>query len=66
MSGLTPHDRHAQDVFIIKVLQRSLGDGIGFHIVHAQYTRAKRAPQAHGECQNGWIPTRHQIVPCAD
>lgn len=37
LSGLTPHEWHAQAVFTIKVLERTLGDGIGFHILQAQY-----------------------------
>jgi len=37
LSGLTPHDWHAQAVFTVKVMERTLGTGIGFHILHAQY-----------------------------
>lgn len=37
LSGLTPHEWHAQAVFIVKLLERTLGEGIGFHILHAQY-----------------------------
>lgn len=37
LSGLTPHDWHAQAVFTLKVLERTLGDSIGFHILRAQY-----------------------------
>ncbi|KNE25234.1 hypothetical protein [Achromobacter spanius] len=37
LSGLTPHDWHAQAVFTVKVLERTLGKGIGFHILNAQY-----------------------------
>jgi len=37
LSGLSPHDWHAQAVFTVKVLERTLGDGIGFHILRAQY-----------------------------
>ncbi|RSE84370.1 hypothetical protein [Achromobacter denitrificans] len=37
LSGLTPHDWHAQAVFTVKVLDRTLGKGIGFHILNAQY-----------------------------
>lgn len=37
LSGLTPHDWHAQAVFTVKVMERTLGMGIGFHILHAQY-----------------------------
>lgn len=37
LSGLTPHDWHAQAVFTVKVLERTLGDGIGYHILQAQY-----------------------------
>ena len=37
LSGLTPHEWHAQAVFTLKVLERTLGDGIGFHILQAQY-----------------------------
>lgn len=37
LSGLTPHEWHAQAVFIVKLMERTLGDGIGFHILHAQY-----------------------------
>ena len=37
LSGLTPHEWHAQAVFIVKVLERTLGAGIGFHILRAQY-----------------------------
>lgn len=37
LSGLSPHDWHAQAVFIAKVLARTLSDSIGFHILRAQY-----------------------------
>ncbi|KAG0936143.1 hypothetical protein G6F31_015795 [Rhizopus arrhizus] len=37
LSGLTPHDWHAQAVFTVKVMERTLGKGVGFHILHAQY-----------------------------
>ncbi len=37
LSGLTPHDWHAQAVFTVKALERTLGDNIGFHILQAQY-----------------------------
>jgi len=37
LSGLTPHDWHAQAVFVTKIVARTLGDGIGFHILQAQY-----------------------------
>ncbi|WP_258129224.1 hypothetical protein [Achromobacter anxifer] len=37
LSGLSPHDWHAQAVFTVKVLERTLGDAIGFHILQAQY-----------------------------
>ncbi len=37
LSGLTPHDWHAQAVFTVKVMERALGTGIGFHILHARY-----------------------------
>nr|WP_301293317.1 hypothetical protein [Achromobacter insolitus] len=37
LSGLTPHDWHAQAVFTVKVLERTLGDNVGFHILQAQY-----------------------------
>lgn len=37
LSGLTPHDWHAQAVFTVKVLERTLGDNIGLHILRAQY-----------------------------
>lgn len=37
LSGLTPHEWHAQAVFIVKLVERTLGDGIGFHLLRAQY-----------------------------
>jgi len=37
LSGLTPHEWHAQAVFIVKLMGRTLGDGIGFHTLRAQY-----------------------------
>ncbi|WP_241068325.1 hypothetical protein [Achromobacter insuavis] len=37
LSGLSPHEWRAQAVFTIKVLERTLGDGIGFHILQAEY-----------------------------
>lgn len=37
LSGLTPHDWHAQAVFIVKLVERTLGDGIGFHLLRAQH-----------------------------
>lgn len=37
LSGLSPHDWHAQAVFTVKVMERTLGAGVGFHILHAQY-----------------------------
>lgn len=38
LSGLTPHDWHAQAVFVTNILQRTLGDNVGFHILRAQYS----------------------------
>lgn len=35
--GLTPHEWHAQAVFIFKLMERTLGDSLGFHILRAQY-----------------------------
>lgn len=37
LSGLSPHDWHAQAVFIVKLLKRTLGNAIGFHVLQAQY-----------------------------
>ena len=37
LSGLSPHDWHAQAVFTVKLLERTLGDSIGFNILRAQY-----------------------------
>lgn len=37
LSGLTPHEWHAQAVFIVKLMERTLGDSMGFHILRAQY-----------------------------
>lgn len=37
MTGLTPHDWHARAVFITNLVARTLGDGIGFHVLRAQY-----------------------------
>lgn len=37
LSGLTPHEWHAQAVFIVKLMDRTLGDSVGFHILRAQY-----------------------------
>lgn len=37
LSGLSPHEWHAQAVFIVKLMERTLGDGIGFHVLRAQY-----------------------------
>ena len=37
LSGLSPHDWHAQAVFIVKLMERTLGDSVGFHILRAQY-----------------------------
>lgn len=37
LSGLTPHEWHAQAVFIVKLMERTLGDSVGFHILRAQY-----------------------------
>ncbi|QDJ52824.1 hypothetical protein [Bordetella hinzii] len=37
LSGLTPHDWHAQAVFTVKALERALGNSVGFHILRAQY-----------------------------
>ena len=36
LSGLSPHEWHAQAVFTVKVMERTLGKGIGFHILHAR------------------------------
>lgn len=49
LSGLTPHDWHAQAVFTVKVMERTLGKGIGFHILHAQY----------GTGEEGAVSARH-------
>lgn len=37
LSGLTPHDWHAQAVFTLKAMRRALRDSVGFHILQAQY-----------------------------
>lgn len=37
LSALTPHEWHAQAVFIVKLMERTLGDSVGFHILRAQY-----------------------------
>lgn len=37
LSGLSPHEWHAQAVFIVKLMERTLGDSVGFHILRAQY-----------------------------
>lgn len=37
LSGLSPHEWHAQAVFIVKLMERTLADGIGFHVLRAQY-----------------------------
>lgn len=37
LSGLSPHEWHAQAVFIVKLFERTLGGGIGFHILRAQH-----------------------------
>jgi hypothetical protein len=37
LSGLTPHEWHAQAVFIVKLMERTLGDSIGFHLLRAQH-----------------------------
>lgn len=37
LSGLSPHEWHAQAVFIVKLLERTLGDSIGFHLLRAQH-----------------------------
>lgn len=37
LSGLTPHEWHAQAVFIVKLMERTLGDSVGFHILRTQY-----------------------------
>lgn len=37
LSGLSPHEWHAQAVFIVKLMERTLGNSIGFHLLRAQY-----------------------------
>lgn len=37
LSGLSPLEWHAQAVFIVKLMERTLGDSVGFHILRAQY-----------------------------
>ncbi|WP_438859953.1 hypothetical protein [Achromobacter spanius] len=37
LSGMTPHEWHAQAVFIVKLLERTLGKSIGFHLLRAQH-----------------------------
>jgi len=37
LSGLSPHDWHAQAVFSVKLMERTLGDSIGFHLLRAQH-----------------------------
>ncbi|WAI82297.1 MULTISPECIES: hypothetical protein [Achromobacter] len=37
LSGLSPHEWHAQAVFIVKLMERTLGNGIGFHLLRAQH-----------------------------
>nr|DAG78705.1 MAG TPA: hypothetical protein [Caudoviricetes sp.] len=47
LSGLSPHEWHAQAVFIVKLMERTLGDSMGFHILQAQYgTGAEGAASA--------------------
>ncbi|EJO31721.1 hypothetical protein [Achromobacter marplatensis] len=36
LSGL-PHEWHAQAVFIVKLMERTLGKSIGFHLLRAQH-----------------------------
>jgi hypothetical protein len=37
LSGLSPHEWHAQAVFIAKLMERALGNSIGFHLLRAQH-----------------------------
>lgn len=37
LSGLSPHEWHAQAVFIVKLMERTLGNSIGFHLLRAQH-----------------------------
>lgn len=37
LSGLSPHEWHAQAVFIVKLMERRLGNSIGFHLLRAQH-----------------------------
>ncbi len=53
LSGLSPHEWHAQAVFIVKLLERTLGEGIGFHTLRAQYGTGRRAHSARAGSQNG-------------
>lgn len=37
LSGLSPHEWHAQAVFIVKLMERILGNSIGFHLLRAKH-----------------------------
>jgi len=37
LSGLSPHEWHAQAVFIVKLMERTLGNSIRFHLLRAQH-----------------------------
>lgn len=37
LSDLTPHEWHAQAVFIVKLVERTLGNSIGFHLLRVQH-----------------------------
>ncbi|WP_241116985.1 hypothetical protein [Achromobacter xylosoxidans] len=65
LSGLTPHEWHAQAVFIVKLMERTLGDSVGFHILRAQYgtgLEGAESARAVSEWLNSSAKGRERLV----
>ncbi|KAA5924218.1 hypothetical protein F1536_00555 [Achromobacter xylosoxidans] len=65
LSGLTPHEWHAQAVFIVKLMERTLGDSVGFHLLRAQYAtglEGAESARAVSEWLNPTAKARERLV----
>lgn len=65
LSGLSPHEWHAQAVFIVKLMERTLGNSIGFHLLratHATGLEGAESARAVSEWLNPVAEGRERLV----
>ena len=65
LSGLSPHEWHAQAVFIVKLMERTLGNSIGFHLLRAQHAtglEGAESARAVSEWLNPLAEGRERLV----